>query len=136
MGSILNQQERQTELRELGLFSVPVKAGAVIVAGFAAAVDATGFAVAASAATGLTYLGRYEDSIDNTHGSDGDFSVLVRNQCAFHFSNSPSDPVEQVSFGKECFLQDGETVAATDGDGKLSKAGRVVGIDENGVWVE
>lgn len=136
MGSILNQDERQTPLRELGLFSVPVKAGVVILAGFAAAVDATGFAVPVTAATGLTYLGRYEDSVDNTDGSDGDVYVLVRNACAFQFANSATDPVTQASFGKPCFLEDGETVAETDATGTLSPAGRVVGIDENGVWVE
>jgi len=136
MSSILNQQERQTERRDLGLFGVPVKAGAVIIAGFAAVVDATGHAVPVSVASDLTYLGRYEDSVDNTNGADGDVYVLVRNDSAFHFANSSSDPVVQASFGKACYLQDGETVAATDGAGKLSKAGRVVGIDENGVWVE
>lgn len=136
MSSILNQEERQTERRDLGLFGVPVKAGVVILAGFAAVVDVTGHAVPVSASTDLTYLGRYEDSADNTDGSDGDVYVLVRNQSAFHFTNSSSDPVTQASFGKVCYLQDGETVAATDGAGTLSKAGRVVGIDENGVWIE
>ncbi|WP_043969723.1 MULTISPECIES: hypothetical protein [unclassified Acinetobacter] len=136
MSSILNQEERQTPFREKGLFGVPVKAGAVIVAGFAAAVDATGFAVPVTVNADLTYLGRYEDSVDNTAGSNGDVYVLVRNDCAFQFDNSTSDPVTQASFGKPCFLQDGQTVAETDAGGTLSPAGRVVGIDENGVWVE
>lgn len=136
MSSILNQEERQTPLRELGLFAVPVKANAVLTAGFAAVVDATGYAVAATATTGLVYLGRYEDSVDNTGGADGDVQVFVRNTCAFQFANSSSDPVTQASFGLPCYLADGETVAATDNAGTLSKAGRVVGIDENGVWVE
>ncbi|WP_336142451.1 hypothetical protein [Acinetobacter sp. 102] len=136
MSSILNQEERQTPFREKGLFGVPVKAGAAIVAGFAAAVDATGYAVPVTVNADLTYLGRYEDSVDNTAGSNGDVYVLVRNDCAFQFANSTSDPVTQASFGKPCFLQDGQTVAETDAGGTLSPAGRVVGIDENGVWVE
>lgn len=55
MGSILTQEERQTERREVGLIHVPVKAGATVVAGYIAVVDATGYAVTATAATGLTY---------------------------------------------------------------------------------
>lgn len=74
----------------MGLFAVPVKANAVLTAGFAAVVDATGYAVAATAATGLVYLGRYEDSVD-TDGADGDVQVFVRNTCAFQFANSSSD---------------------------------------------
>lgn len=136
MSSILNQAERQTLRRDLGLFNVPVKAGAVIVAGLAAAVDATGYAVPVTAATGLTYLGRYEDSVDNSTGGNGDVYVLVRNACAFQFDNSTTDPVTQASFGKLCYLADGQTVAKTAASNTLSAAGRVVGIDENGVWVE
>ncbi|ENV33926.1 hypothetical protein [Acinetobacter gerneri] len=136
MSSILNQSGRQTPCRELGLIGVPVKAGAVLLAGFAAVVDESGYAVAASASAKLTYLGRYEEAVDNTSGGNGDVYVLVRTDSAFQFENSATDPVTQASFGKVCYLQDGETVAATDGMGKLSKAGRVVGIDENGVWVE
>lgn len=136
MSSILNQDERQTPMREIGLIGVPVKAGVVLLAGFAAAVDASGFAVPVSAATGLTYLGRYEDSVDNTTGGNGDVYVLVRYDHAFQFGNSATDPVTQASFGKLCYLADGETVAKTNAGGALSAAGRVVGIDENGVWIE
>jgi len=136
MSSILNQDERQTPMREIGLINVPVKAGVVLLAGFAAVVDAAGFAVPVSAVTGLTYMGRYEESVDNTTGSDGDVYVLVRYDRAFQFDNSPTDPVTQASFGKRCYLANGGTLAETDAGGTLSAAGRVVGIDENGVWIE
>ena len=136
MSSILNQDERQTPMREIGLIGVPVKAGVILLAGFAAAVDATGFAVPVTPATGLTFLVRYEESVDNSAGSDGDVYVLVRYGCAFQFDNSSADPVTQASFGKVCYFADGETVAETDAGATLSAAGRVVGIDENGVWIE
>ena len=136
MSSILTQEERQTERREVGLIHVPVKAGATVVAGFIAVVDATGHAVTATAATGLTYLGRYEDSVDNTEGGDGDVYVLVRTHDAFLFANSATDPVTQALFGKPCYIENKETVAETDAGGTLSVAGRVVGVDENGVWIE
>lgn len=136
MSSILTQEERQTERREVGLIHVPVKAGATVVAGFMAVVDAMGYAVTATAATDLTYLGRYEDSVDNTEGADGDVYVLVRTHDAFLFENSATDPVTQALFGKPCYIEDHETVAESDAGGTLSAAGRVVGIDENGVWIE
>ena len=66
MSSILNQDERQTPMREIGLIGVPVKAGVILLAGFAAAVDAKGFAVPVTPAKGLTFLGRYEESVDKS----------------------------------------------------------------------
>lgn len=137
MSSILqNGRDRQTPRRELGLFPVLVKANTVIRAGFIVVTDATGFATEGKAGAGLTYLGRAEEAIDNTSGADGDVQVLVRSHNAFFYENSSTDPVTQASFGKDCFIEDAETVAATDNAGALSKAGRVVGIEDNGVWVE
>lgn len=137
MSSILRADiDRNTERRELGLLNVPVKAGVMIRAGFIAVVDATGYALEGKVATDLVYLGRFEDAVDNTDGDDGDAFALVRTYNAFHFANSTTDAVIQVGFGLPCYIQDAETVAATDAGGTLSKAGRVVGIDENGVWIE
>ncbi|ENX46651.1 MULTISPECIES: hypothetical protein [Acinetobacter] len=138
MSSILDQTGRQTLRREVGLIVVPVKAAAIIRAGFMVCVDATGFAVEGKAATGLTYLGRAEEHVDATGFADGDLGITVTtgNANAFLYANSAADPVTQASFGKPCYIEDGETVAETDTGGTLSPAGRVVGIDENGVWVE
>lgn len=138
MSSILDQAGRQTPRRGIGLVVVPVKADAVIRAGFMVCLDATGFAIEAKAATGLTYLGRAEEFVDATNFADGDLGINVTtgNANAFLYANSATDPVTQASFGLACFIEDAETLAATDNAGTLSKAGRVVGIDENGVWVE
>lgn len=136
MSSILNETGRQTLRREIGVLVVPVKADAVIRAGFMVCVDTTGHAVEAIANPDLVYLGRAEEHIDATGFSDGDVTITVTTHNAFLYANSSADPVTQASFGLPCYIEDGETVAATDAGGTLCKAGRVVGIDDDGVWVE
>jgi hypothetical protein len=118
------------------LISVPVAANAVIFAGALVVATATGFAAPGSTATGLTYLGRADQSADNTGGADGDVSVLVRRKKAFRFANSGVDAVTQASLGRACYIVDDETVAATNGTNTRSAAGLVVGLDADGVWVE
>ena len=134
--SILTETDRQTLRRKTDIVEVPVKAAAVIRAGYMVAVDATGYAIEGIAATDLIYLGRAEHAVDASELSDGEATVLVLKNHAFLYANSSADPVTQASFGKDCYIEDGETVAATDAAGTLSKAGRVVGIDEDGVWIE
>lgn len=137
MSSILrNGRDRKTPRRDLGLIVLAVKADAVIHAGLMVCVDATGYAIEAKADADLIYMGRAEEFIDNTGGTDGSAQITVRNNSAFLYENSSTDPVTQVSIGQVCFIQDGQTVAKTNGAGTLSKAGRVVGVDNDGVWIE
>ena len=60
----------------------------------------------------------------------------MRTDKAFQFANSSTDPVTQAEFGKLCYIVDGATVGRTDAGATLSPAGMVVGIDQDGVWVE
>ncbi|AZN69302.1 hypothetical protein DX910_14635 [Acinetobacter haemolyticus] len=137
MSSILrNGRDRKTPRRDLGLIVLKVKADAVIHAGFIVCVDATGFAVEGQATDDLIYMGRAETFIDNTDGLDGDAEIVVRTNSAFLYDNSATDPVDQSSIGQACFIEDGQTVAKTDAAATLSKAGRVVGVDNDGVWIE
>lgn len=128
--------DRSTHMKDGELISVPVAAGAVIYAGALVVADANGYAAPGSTATGLTALGRSEQAVDNTGGSNGDKTVLVRRNKAFKFKNSGSDPVDQASLGKTCYIVDDETVAKTDGTGTRSAAGKVLGVESDGVWVE
>lgn len=128
-------QDRNTPFKDCELVSVPVKAGAVIHAGVIVCADATGYAVEGKTASDLTYLGRADHYMDNTKGADGAAFVLVRRGKAFKWANEPTDPVKQPMLGHRCYLVDNQTVAATDGGGKRSKAGSVAGIDADGVWV-
>ena len=128
--------DRKTDMMDAELIPIPVAANAVIDAGKIVVGNATGYAAKGSTATGLTYLGRAEEAVDNTGGADGDISILVRRKKAFKWKNSGTDAVDQASMGKTCYIEDDETVAKTDGTSTRSVAGKVVGIETDGVWVE
>jgi hypothetical protein len=117
------------------LISVPVAATKKIYAGSLVAASATGYATPGAVAATLTYLGRAEEQVDNSAGADGAKAVLVRTGKAFKFKNSAADAVTQASLGKVCYIVDDETVAATSDTGARSAAGKVVGVEADGVWV-
>lgn len=127
--------ERNTPYQAADLISVPMSATKIL-AGALVAANATGFATKGATATTLTYLGRAEETVDNTGGSPGDKSILVRRGVAFKFKNSGGDPVTQASLGKTCYIVDDDTVSATNAGGNTqSAAGKVVGLEADGVWV-
>lgn len=128
-------EDRNTQMQDGEFISVPM-AAVKIFAGSLVAANATGFATPGAVATTLTYLGRAEETVDNTGAAPGAKSVLVRRRKAFKFSNYATDPVVQASLGKVCYIFDDFTVALTDGAGARSAAGIVVGLDSDGVWVE
>ncbi len=129
-------QDRNTPYQDAQCIDVPVAAASHVYAGAMVAANAAGFAVPASTATGLAYLGRAEHAADNSAGGNGDMQLAVRRGKAFCWANDGSDPVTQASLGRVCYMVDDQSVAATDGTGTRSPAGIVVGIDSNGVWVE
>lgn len=128
--------DRNTPKQDAKVIVPPVAAGANIKAGALIVANATGFAAPGSAALNLTYLGRANEAVDNSAGIDGAKTVRVERKQAFQFANSGTDAVTQASFGKLCYIEDDQTVSATDGTGTRSAAGTVVGIDSDGVWVE
>ena len=128
--------DRNTPWKRAELIPVPVAVNARIYAGALVVANATGFAVPGSTATTLTYLGRAEVAADNTGGSDGAKVVQVRRLRAFKFANHGADPVTQAELGKACYIVDDQTVAKTNGGNTRSAAGKVVGVDADGVWVE
>lgn len=129
--------DRNTPHKDGDLISVPVAATKKIFAGSLVAANATGFATPGATATTLTYLGRAEQFVDNTGGADAAKSVVVRRGKAFKWKNSAGDAVTQAEMGKTCYIVDDETVSKTNAGGNTqSAAGKVVGIDSDGVWVE
>ncbi len=126
--------DRNTPMKDVELIPVPVAAVKVFAGGLAAA-NATGYATPGATATTLTYLGRFEETVDNTGGAAGAKTVLVRRGVAFKFANLGADPVTQASQGKVCYIVDDQTVAATNGTNTRSAAGVVVGVEADGVWV-
>ncbi|MGK5012167.1 hypothetical protein [Janthinobacterium sp. MDB2-8] len=128
--------DRNTQYKHANAIPVAVAAGVKIFAGAIVCANATGFATPGATATTLTYLGRAEELVDNTGAADGARTILVRRSEAFKWANSTLDPVTQAEFGKTVYIVDDETVAKTSGTGTRSPAGRVVGIDTDGVWIE
>ncbi|CUR45513.1 hypothetical protein BN2364_1072 [Alloalcanivorax xenomutans] len=128
--------DRNTPYKQGELIVAPVAAATVVYAGALVVVNADGYAEPGSTATGLAYLGRADDAADNSAGADGDQGVPVRRGLAFKWENSAGDPVTQASLGRACYIEDDETVSATDGGGTQSIAGTVIQIDEDGIWVE
>lgn len=128
-------QDRMTDrLGGEALFRHPVAAGVRIFAGALVVMNASGTVEPGTTATGKTGLGRAEESVDNTEGGAG--AALVRyRRGVFHYANAAGDAVTLASVGKDCFVVDDQTVAATDGSGTRSVAGTVLDVDGAGVWV-
>lgn len=127
-------KDRNTWARYAELINVPVLAAAKINAGSLVVATALGFAAPGSTATTLSYLGRAEEAVDNTSGANGAKAVNVRRKLAFKWVNDGS--ITQANLMKNAYIVDDQTVAATDGGTTRSIAGRIVGVDTDGVWVE
>lgn len=127
--------DRNTPMRDGELFGFKVKAAAKIHAGSIVVSDA-GYAKPGAKAEGLVYLGRAEESVDNTGGADGDAIVLVRRGRAFKWANAGGNKAAaQADVGKPAYIFDDQTV--TDVDTGASKMGGaiILAVDSNGVWV-
>ena len=127
-------KDRNTPFRDGGVVRHPVAAAVKIFAGALVVLDA-GFAAPGSAATGLVAVGRAEHQVDNSAGGDGDAFVDVRHG-VFRFDNLEADLVDRTHIGASCYVVDDATVAATHATNTRSVAGRVVDVDDDGVWVE
>jgi len=126
--------DRNTPMKHTDIVVIGVGAGLRIFGGSMVVLNASGFAIPGKAATGLTYAGRAEDLADNTGGADGAVTVTVHRNRAFKWANDGT--VTQAQMLKTAYIVDDATVAATDSSGTRSAAGRIVGIDSDGVWVE
>ncbi len=128
-------QDRNTPMKDAEEIPVLVGAAKKIFAGSLVVAAATGYAEAASTATTLTALGRAEETVDNTAGAAGAKTVRVRRNKAFKFANAAADLVTQAELGKSCYIVDDQTVAKTNGGTTRSVAGKVLGVEADGVWV-
>jgi hypothetical protein len=128
-------KDRHTPYRDGTHVQLPVKAGVHIFAG-SLVVQKGGLIMPGRTATGLHCLGRAERAVDNTLGQDGDFAVLIKSGVAFKFDNALGDEIDPSHIGATCFIVDDATVALTDGNGTRSPAGRVIDVDDDGVWVK
>ena len=128
--------ERNTVRKDALLIGLLVAASTLIEAGKMVAVNATGYAVEASDAAGITVIGIAEETIDNSSGADGDLTVLVQRKQAFKLKNSGTAAVTQATIGDSVYVEDDETVALAAGPTNDIIAGTCLGVESDGVWVE
>ena len=126
---------RNTPERAGDVLGYPVKASVKPIQGGIAGLSA-GYAAPATTATGLIAIGRFEETVDNSAGSNGDISVQVK-RGTFKFANSASgDLIAQADVGADCYLVDDQTVAKTSATNTRSVAGKIIAVDSDGVWVK
>lgn len=127
--------ERGTPSRDGKTFSRGVAAGVKIFQGGLTCLSATGYATPGAAATTLVADGIALETVDNSDGAAGAVTVEVE-KGVFRFANSAAaDAITRAEIGDDCYIVDDETVAKTSGDTTRSKAGKIVDVDAQGVWV-
>lgn len=101
--------DRKTPYREGQSYSIGVAASTKIYAGSIVAVNSSGYAVPASDTAGLRVIGRAEEQVDNSTGSNGDETIFVR-EGVFLFAGSG---LTVADIGKPCFVSDDQTVSVS-----------------------
>lgn len=129
-------QDRNTLRRDGAQMEPPVAANARIFGGALVAINAAGYAVPGSTATGLASAGVAQHRADNSGGAAGAIRVRLSKTPHQLGNSEAADAITLADVGKDCFIVDDQTVAKTDGAGTRSRAGRVFDVDADGVWVD
>ncbi len=83
--------------------------------------------------TGLIAVGRCSE---NYLTGAGNTRKITARSGIFKYGNSASaDLIAADDIGKDCFIVDDQTVALTNGTSTRSRAGKIYGVDTDGVWV-
>ena len=123
--------DRNTVRREIEVRSEPVKASTKIYGGSIVMLDASGWAVPATAAVSLIPAGIATGQADNSAGANGDKNV----ECRFGaFKLGNGDTITKADIGKLAFAFDDQTVKKAAAG--LSPIGTIVDVDSDGVWVD
>lgn len=128
-------QDRNTPKRNGDMLALPM-AVAVVYAGGLACINSSGYATPGATSTSLIAVGRFNETVDNRDGNAGDRLVSVERGIFRYDNSSSADEITLASVGSACYIVDDETVAKTSGSGTRSRAGIVVDVDDDGVWVE
>ncbi|MFL1552492.1 hypothetical protein ACI77I_25985 [Pseudomonas sp. D47] len=126
--------DRNTHMQDAGVVSVPMVAGAVIYAGALVVANPSGFCAPGWTADDVVYIGRAEESVSNAGGGNGAKHISVRRLRAFKWATDGS--ISQANFMAMAYIVDDQTVSASDASQARSVAGRIVGVESDGVWVE
>lgn len=118
----------------VGPLTVPVKGATTIFEGALVCLDASGFAINGTVATGLVAIGVADQTVVNP-GADGDKSITVRCSAGdtdFVFANEASS-VTAAHVGRTVYVQDSQTVHGV-ATGR-SAAGTCTRVGALGVYV-
>lgn len=126
-------KDRATLERDGKLVSYPAATNKKFYVGSLVCINASGYATPGATATTLKAAGRAEEYLDTTGISNGVASILVK-RGTFKFANA-GDIVIADTLGT-AYIVDDQTVAGDDGTGTRSVAGKIVAVDDDGVWVE
>ena len=127
--------DRKTPMRDGETIQLQLAASTKIYAGAMVAKNASGYAVPAADAANLVVMGRSEQYVDNSAGANGDETVLVRRKKTFKYKNSAAHPATIANIGSNLYVEDDETVSTSGGTNNIV-AGKCIGVDSDGVWVE
>jgi len=124
-------KDRDTKRRTNLDFNFPVAGGVRIFTGAVVCLNAAGFAVPATATTGLKFPAVARAGVDNRDGADGDVSVDVLREAV---GLDMAADIDQTVVGAIVYLDDDHTVTA-DATGR-SPAGLLISVAEGQAWVD
>ncbi len=131
------EQDRNTPERvvipNLALNEFELDEDVVLFVGGIACMNGDGYVVAGETATGLIPVGVVQRFADNTGGDAGDVRGKAK-PGVFRFVND-GDAIVAADKGSVCYIVDDQTVDIDDGGATRSKAGVIVDVDADGVWV-
>ena len=107
----------------------PLRAGAKVRQGSLLEIDGAGRVAPATKGGNKTYFGVALEPADNTGGAAGAKKVDVLRRAVVHMAKTGT-----AVRGKKAYAADDDTV--TDAPGGASSCGRIVDVDDDGVWVE
>src|SRR5262249_18986773 len=135
-------RERPGRFETISRAKVPLAAGVKAFKGAAAVLDTQsgsqtqGFYLPAKVAQGLVPRGRFNETVDNTGGTNGAKMIEVIFHRKFEviwWNNDTAAPVTAAQRGSDCYFADDQTVSS-DNSGR-SAAGPVFDIDSSSKFV-
>jgi len=96
---------------------------------------ASGYATHAADTAGHIVVGVAEETVDNSTGSAGDKSVLVRKRKAHKLKNHATNALTQALTGGSAYVADSQTVQTNAATNDIV-VGKVLAVETDGVWVQ
>lgn len=123
-----NTQMRDGEQVSYKCAATKVEAGNVIAL-------ASGYATHAADTAGHIVVGVATETIDNSAGSAGDKSVIVRKRKAWKLKNHGTNPLAQANVGGSAYVADSQTVQTNAATNDIA-VGKILSVETDGVWVQ